>query len=168
MTEQLGGRSTSTWDSSYRLALGDELVGGRSWKGEIRQAAVVVDGATVDYVQPLLLDLPRRTAYMPARLAEVTRVRFSSSSDAAVVLLHILAFVPIGFLLQPLVGRRMGTVAWLTACLLLVVLLEQGKVFVAGRHPSVDDMCAYIAGAVAGGAASRRQLLVAARRRPTT
>lgn len=146
---RLDGAVTGTWDPSYRLALGDEVIGGRAWRGQIRHATVVVDGARTDYVEPPQLDIPSRSSYLPGRLRERPPLKWPE--DAAVAGLHMAGCVPLGLILAALLARRFGPLAWLSTCLLFVTVLQQGKVFVAGRHPATIDLAAYLTGCVVGG-----------------
>lgn len=155
LVEPLPAR-VGTWDPTYRLGLGDEVIGGRSWMGQVRRAVVTVEATRIDYVEPRQLDVPRRTVYFPERLARSPRV--DTAADVGVGLLHAAAFVPVGFLLVVVVGRRAGPLAALCAGLLLIVVIEQGKVFVAGRHPSEVDMAAYLLGGALGAMAARSPL----------
>ena len=141
-----------SWDRGYRLALGDELVGGRPWAGDIRRAVVQVRGQVVDYVEPGTLDTPQRLWSVPMRLRE--RGQPTARREVLVGTLHLAAFVPFGFLVAVVRGANLLTVAVMSGA--LSATIEIGKVLFAARHPSVVDLVLQLLGGIAGGLAARR------------
>jgi hypothetical protein len=51
-SRRLPAQPLEGWDPSYRLALGNELTGDRSWVGEIRRTVVQTESARLDNAQP--------------------------------------------------------------------------------------------------------------------
>lgn len=124
----------ATWDPTFRLALGDEVDGARGWDGELRAATAVVGDTTHDLLAPDATERPATFWDVP----EVARrlARFDHSWLAVVAGIHLLLFVPLGWLLAAR-GGRFGPVAALLLGALLGALLQVGKLGFAERHPSL-------------------------------
>ncbi len=159
-TASLGRGFFQAWDRAYRLSLGDEVIGGRAWGGQIREASVDVGGEFFDLLDPAVLEVPRRPTYFPDRLRRP--FSFAPGRDLLVALFYVMAFLPVAILLAVCMERRAGAAAWITTAALAAVVVEQGKVFVSGRHPSAIDIASYLVGAVLGGLLWRRRLRVPA------
>jgi VanZ family protein len=141
------------WDSSYRLALGNEFSGRRPWLGEIRQAVVRVGGQSFDYLLPGALQIER--SYRVAAAKELSFVpfvnrRFTNTSIMDWVI-NFVGFIPFGWLLGML--RRPGS-GILLATLLAATLsatFEAGQLlFLAGRFPAIEDLIMNTLGGFAG------------------
>jgi hypothetical protein len=137
-----------------RFALGHEIHRGGPWQGEIRKAEVRVPGhAPVDYASPGALVMPERYRY----LSDHTDAPFPppSKTEWAILALHLVSFVPVGFLLA--VSRR-PPLRPLPAALLataITLTLAAGKFLFHGRHIGVDDVVVEIVGGLLGALLAR-------------
>jgi hypothetical protein len=68
LDERLSPGTLSSWHGG-RVALGDEVHGGKGWGGEIRRAEVTTTGTTVDYVRSDALRVPSSYLYSGSRRA---------------------------------------------------------------------------------------------------
>lgn len=142
------------WEGG-RLALGDEVHGGHGWQGEIGRAEVRTPNRTVDYVAPGALDVPARSFYLPDHVAPFPPY---SQLEWVILALHLLSFVPLGFLV---VRLRRPPFAILPATALaagVAAALALGKFGFDGRHTAVADVTVQLAGALAGAWLARRLL----------
>jgi hypothetical protein len=163
LTLPLSSESLRTWDSSSRVAFGDELYGGRAWQGEIRRAVVKTPTHTIDYVRPGGLVVPK--SYF--NIFEHWQPSPLTLEDAAVDLLHAVAFIPVGVLFVRL-RRPPLTVAGATLCAMVLSLsLLLGKLLFNDRHLATADLVAETVGALVGATAARC-LLERQRRRNRT
>jgi hypothetical protein len=142
--------SLRTWRGGP-LALGDEAHGGRGWQGRISRARVTVDGRTTDYLRPGALELPPRFAYLPDRVSPFLP---ASTPERLVLGLHLVSFVPVGFLL--VWSRRRRALRWRDALVAVAVafgiaiLLAAGKPLFAYRHLAFADLPVQLVGAAIG------------------
>lgn len=130
-----------------QVALGGEVHGGGPWQGRIRQAEVRTPGYSVDYVHPGALSIPASYLYLPDH---VQPFQPTDPGQWLLALVHLLSFVPVGFLI---VLARRPPVRPLPATLvatLLAVLLAAGKFLFHARHTSVTDVAVQAAGAWLG------------------
>ncbi|MQA06093.1 MAG: hypothetical protein GEV07_26375 [Streptosporangiales bacterium] len=139
--------SLRTWGEG-RLVLGDEVQGGRGWRGELKHARVATAGDSVDYLAPGALQVPRRYLHLPEHLAP-----FPPTSDREWLILglHLVSFVPVGLLIA---WTRRPPVRPLPTALLalgLALLLAAGKFLFTDRHAAVADLVVEFLGALAGG-----------------
>jgi hypothetical protein len=138
------------WSDRRELSLGNTPSGQRPWAGTIARATVVAHGEAVDVLASPELDVQERARRLPARLTgEVSR---PPAQRALVGGLHVLlgaiigAALVTGWPLRPLrvhLGVLVG----------LAVVANVGKVFIAGRHPSVATALLQAGGAGLGAAA---------------
>lgn len=146
------------WDSSFRLALGNEVIGQRPWVGRIDAAVITTPQGRDDLLAPGRLEVPDGWWQVPDRLRAVTT--FEMPVDALIALLHLLAFAPVGYLLAR--DRAPDPVRHITALAVQIGALSLGievlKVVVAGRHPSVLNLAAQIAGGLIGLALAIRRV----------
>lgn len=147
------------------LALGDETHGGRGWQGTISRARITVDGRTTDYLRPGALELPRRFSYLPDRVSPFLP---ASTPERLALVLHLVSFVPVGFLL--VWSRRRRALWWREALVAvaiafgIAVLLAAGKPLFAYRHLALADIPVQLVGAAIGAfAAAVRHGIGAAR-----
>jgi hypothetical protein len=124
------------WDTSYRLALGNELTYDRPWLGEIRRASVQTKGEAVDYVNPNNVELPSRVWILPT-VPNLLPFRDFDLQDA---LLNVIAYIPLGLLLGELSRRPIGLRGWYPVLIVFAVSLtmEVMQVFMS-RYPSISD-----------------------------
>lgn len=147
--EVLSPNALSRWDQAFPLALGNEVIGERPWVGQIATARISTPTMTVDLLAPGYLDVPEGWWHVPERLRAVMRVNMPA--DAGVALLHLVAFVPVGYLLSRI--RRQGHLLDTAVVLKVGVLslaIELVKVMVDGRHPSLLNFAAQLLGGVIG------------------
>jgi len=142
----------SRWNPTYRLALGNELGGGRPWEGEISRAEVRVDGRTYDYLRPGALVVPADFWYATHRRWEP--VLPGSGTDVATGLAHVALFAPLGAVLAAAMPRR-RLITVTAAAGLVALALTVAKTAFAGRHPSLGDVVWQTAGAWCGAALFR-------------
>lgn len=138
----------TTWDPDYRLALGDEMVGGRPWRGEMRRARVSVASDVVDLLEAPEIEIPPQLWYWPRRLTQPFRWR---QGEFLVGAWHLVAFLPIGFAVARLWRRRRPLLAAGVASSGLSLLLLLGKIFLSGRHPYLYDLMTQTCGGLLGG-----------------
>jgi hypothetical protein len=138
------------WDGRHELSLGNTLSGQRPWAGTIARATVVAGDETVDVLASPELEIQERARRLPARLTgEVSR---PPAQRVLVGGLHVLlgaflgAALVIGWPDRPLRSH-------LGALVGIAVVANVGKVFVAGRHPSVATALLQTGGAGLGAAA---------------
>jgi VanZ family protein len=163
LSDALTQRPLADWDRRYRVALGNEHNGNRPWRGEIAAAVVTVGAERIDYARPGLLELPERywaIGNKPVWLVE-DYVYPDSIRDW---LANFVAFVPLGFLLATLRGRRPSWWRALVVCALLSLVVEVAQGFFS-RHPSTLDWVLNTLGGGAGAAMAQWLNHRASRRR---
>lgn len=162
----LSSNSLSNWSEEYYLALGNELLGERSWLGSIKKVEIIVDGKHIDYLLPGALatpeaidipdtyrDLPR-IQIVPFSMQHARSVK-SSITDWVV---NFLGFIPLGFLLMQILDRsRAASVVMI--CFLVSLSLECGQIFLSSRISSTDDLILNSFGGFIGVVISRRMPL---------
>lgn len=156
------------WDSSYRLALGNEFSGRRPWLGEIRKAVVRVGDRSYDYLLPGALQI--ESSYRVAAARELSFVpfvnrRFTNSSIMDWVV-NFVGFIPFGWLLGML--RRPGSgmlLATLLAAALSATFEVSQLLFLAGRFPAIEDLIMNTLGGFAGAWIAWRYDLSVSRRK---
>jgi hypothetical protein len=141
---------TELWNDRHELSLGNTLSGQRPWAGTIARATVVVDGETVDVLASPDLEVQEQARRLPARLVgEVSR---PPAQRTLVGGLHVLlgaflgAALAIGWSERPLRVHLAVLVG-------LAAVANVGKVFIAGRHPSIATALLQAGGAGLGAAA---------------
>ena len=139
----------ASWDPDMRLALGNELTGNRSWRGEIRKAMIVVGESAVDYARPGALVVPARYWRVHDRRPNLVPPTRTTIWDAVQ---NTALFLPFGFLLR-LRFRRGGWALALTAVATAGAvsgMFEVLQLGVAGRHSSASDVLFNMVGAAIG------------------
>ena len=137
-----------TWDPDHRLALGDEVIGGRPWRGELRRARVHVAGRVVDLLEASEIETPAQYWYWPKRLRRSQRWRREELIPGA---WHLVSLIPLGFAVARLWRGSRPLLAAGGASLGLSLLLLGGKIVLSGRHPYVYDVVAQTCGGFLGG-----------------
>ncbi len=138
LDEPLPEAPLAAFETSYLLALGNELTGDRPWLGDVAQATVTTAEMRVDYVDPARLKLSpwlRRSHDVPW----LVPFRKMNLGDNVV---NVLGFVPFGALVGWLVlERRRRLPLW---TILPVVFLSFGievvQLWIPARYPSVEDL----------------------------
>ena len=138
----------ATWDPGYRLALGNEVVGGRPWRGEVGRAQVSVASRVVDLLEDPEIETPARYWLWPQR---VRRPQEWHRGEFILGAWHLAGFVPLGFAVAGLWRRRRPLLAAVGASFGLSLVLLGVKLFLAGRHPSFHDMVIQTSGGLLGG-----------------
>lgn len=144
--DTLAGDSLRTWGAG-RMVLGDEVHGGRGWRGELRRAQVTTTAGTVDYTAPGALDVPRSYLHLPEHLAPFPP---AYGVEWLILGFHLFSFVPVGLLLA---ATRRPPLRPLTAALWalgLALLLGAGKYLFADRHIAIADLVVQVLGALVG------------------
>jgi hypothetical protein len=136
------------WDDGYRLAVGSEVGGSRSWLGEVVSARVRTPGFVGDYVDPGMLDLPPsfRLYGREPKLVPFEAVGLKDVARNAIM------YAPMGIALA-LLGLWQGRFGVLHAVLVIGLVslsMETAQLFVSDRNPSVTDLILNIAGGAAG------------------
>jgi VanZ family protein len=164
LRESLPSNPLSTWHNG-RVALGNEVHGGRSWSGEIRRAEVTTVGESIDYVRSAALAVPRSYFYLPDHIAPFPP---PTAGEWLIVVLHLLSFVAVGFLIMWTRRPAVGVLSVTIMAFGLAVMLALGKFFFDGRHTAVADLVAQFLGALIGAMIGQRALGEAKRRRSTS
>ena len=154
LDESLPPGTLSSWQGGL-VALGNEVHGGRGWRGEIRRAEVTTEGTTIDYVRPGSLRVPSSYLYLPDHVAPFPP---PTPGEWVALVFHLLSFIVVGLLL---VWIRWPPFRVLSATLLafgIAVLLALGKFFFHGRHTSAADLVAQVLGALIGAMLGQRVL----------
>jgi hypothetical protein len=144
----------ATWQSSLKLALGNETTCDRPWLGEIRSAVIEVAGEAVDYARSAEVEAPA-TCWVIGYPPVVVPFRLLFPED---IVRNVLMYVPLGCLLGLSIRRRSyrALAGGLLAVLAVSVALEGAQMLVASRFTSVDDIvCNTIGGALGLGLAWR-------------
>lgn len=145
------------WNPDFVVALGNEVIGERAWTGAIAAAEVTTPARRHDLLASQALVVPAGWWHVPERLRSFLDV--GGVIGLGVALLHLLAFVPVGFLLVRTRARQASWAAVLREVGALSLTIELLKVAIAGRHPSIVNLCAQLVGGLGGAlmsATSRR------------
>lgn len=145
-TLDVGPDGLRQWRTDHRLALGDEHLGSRAWRGTLDEATVRVDDRRWDYLREGLR-IPGHFWYLPERLRAWTG-RFGPF-ELAVAGAHAVSFAVLGAIALAADPHRRRRRAILLV-LAVDVLLVAGKVLVATRHPTALDLVTQAAGGMAG------------------
>jgi hypothetical protein len=134
LSEPLPRRPLETWDRDFRLALGNELTGDRPWLGEISSALVTVGDQQFDCLESGVLELP-------LRFRKRAKFQFLTPEQARTqdLLLNFVCFIPLGFVLATIGGRRTMMVLAVVICAAASFCVEFAQIFFAYRMPSVSD-----------------------------
>lgn len=144
----LPSEALSGWDRQYRLALGDELNGGRVWLGDLRRAQVEVRGERYDYLDPALVEPAVARWYIPERMQGALSPR--SLGGWAGIAEHVAGFLAFGAVLAAAGGWPVQRSRILLATLALSLAMEGGQLFFEGRHASLFDIPFNLLGALLG------------------
>lgn len=173
----LGPSSFENWDTSYRLALGNELdpdrewlislctrmrtpcgsildpivaTSDRMWTGVVKKAEVRTDSGVVDYAKPGQLVIPKNI-WVLRKDPDLIPFRPFLIQDT---LINLLGFIPFGFVLARSISGRL----WLTIALAALgglvcsLGLETAQLFLPARTASSSDVLLNTAGSVLGAA----------------
>jgi hypothetical protein len=143
------------WQPDALLSLGNTPSGTRPWTGELRRAELTIDGTTTDLLAEPRLVVPDPIWVVPARLTSVTDRTLDRSIGLWTV--HLLVGVALGGLLAS--ARPHWRVATVIAVLVvLVAVVNVGKIVVATRHPSSITALLQVLGIVCGAMVIRRAI----------
>jgi hypothetical protein len=127
------GTVLGAWDAEQRLTLGNHSGGARGWDGVISAARVTTDLGTTDLLSSTEVTAPSRYWILPDRLSAThDRPRWREASVAA---LHVMVGAGMVALWASYPTRRLLPVVGGFAVAAMVV--NGGKVLIAGRHPSM-------------------------------
>jgi VanZ family protein len=160
LDERLPAGSLQRWGDG-RVALGSEVNGGGSWQGRMRTARVETRTAAVDYVRPRAVDTPDRFVEIGDHVAPFPPPNLT---EWLVELLHLISFIPVGFLLVLVLGpppRLRAAITWAAG----IALAMAAAKFLFPRHTSVADLVVQVTGASLGAVLAARLLANGARRR---
>jgi len=139
----------TNWESSYRLALGNELTNDRPWLGEIREATVQTDNITRNYIGSDEITVPRLfyiSSHRPPNLVPFV------NSNLRDVVQNIFMYMPLGFTLAILFGNIKKSViikiVMLSGC--LSCLMEMLQLAIPPRFTSIDDVIFNVVGGTIG------------------
>jgi VanZ family protein len=161
-------RPLEVWDSSYRLALGNELTGDRPWLGEIRKAVVRVGDESFDYLTPDSLHVPEKVSVEKVRVGQIVPFSNHQINRGMVVdwMVNLLGFVPFGWLVGMLRRPRPGMLlATILAAGISTTIETSQLLFLVDRFPSTEDLILNTLGGTLG-AWIARYFDVSVRRRP--
>jgi hypothetical protein len=133
----------STWDPSHILSIGNTPSGGRPWYGEVASLTVEVEGARQEVLRDELFAFPERFWVIPARLQEGGEG--PGPQRAAVGAAHVVVgggLLAAAWLLQ--VGRSARRT--LRGVVVLIIVANAAKIWVATRHPSVGTALLQVGG----------------------
>jgi VanZ family protein len=146
--ETLSQAPLQDWDTSYPLALGNELSGNRPWLGSIRKAIVRTGDTTIDYTVPGALERPAAYWFV-SNYPKLAPFHDSSRFD---VIVNALLYLPLGILFG-FCWRGRGLRSAASATLLIAALsgsLEMLQLFISIRNPSIDDFVLNVLGGALG------------------
>jgi hypothetical protein len=150
-----------TWDTTFRLYVGDAADGNRPWHGQVRRLEAGAGDRSEDYLAPGALEVPRRIWYVPERVDDPLGWRSDRGRAAPLAVAHFVTFVPVGVLAGAVASsrpagrrrgrRRPGEVVW--GGLMVVAAataIQAGKVLFDARHPALVDLVTESAGGLVG------------------
>lgn len=138
LDDRLPQAPLTSFNTSYRLAFGNELTGDRPWLGEIARATVTTAERRINYLDPARLKLPARLRYFHNR-PQLIPFEDLAVKDAVV---NLLGFVPFGMLVGWLFleqKRRLSVLAILPV-FLLSAGIELIQWSIPARYASVNDL----------------------------
>jgi hypothetical protein len=152
LVEHLPTDAPRVW-SGGQIALGDEVHGGGSWRGQIRLAQVRTPGYDVDYIRPDGLSIPASYFYLPDHIEPfppLGRVAWLTA------FLDMLSFIPLGFLIVLVRSPAIRPVPATLLAVALAVALAAGKFLFDGRHTAVLNVIVEATGGLLGVLLARR------------
>lgn len=128
----------ATWNSSFGLALGNEMTCNRPWLGEIRNPVITAPDGATSYAEPRQVERPA-SCWAVRHEPKLIPLVHLNLADAA---RNVVMYIPLGCVLGLMVRTRK---AWTFGALLLTVAavsgaFETAQLFVPRRFPSVDDL----------------------------
>jgi VanZ like family len=128
----------TTWNSSYGLALANEMTCNRPWLGDIRNPVITAPDGATSYADPRQVERPASCWAVRHAPKLVPLVDF----DLMDATRNVAMYIPLGWLLGLMVRRPNP---WTFSALLLTVAavsatFEIAQLFVPSRFPSVDDL----------------------------
>ena len=185
---RLPDQPLSNWHAAYRIALGNELDGGRdnwiqrcnslgfscavwldpfvassdrAWRGVIHEARVEAGGSVFDYLQPGSLHIPPNVVKFPVDPA----VFIFATNNLVDLIVNFLGFLPFGFIVAvclPWRSKRQCILGTTTVALLFSMSVEISQILMSYRYTSVIDILLNSLGGYVGAfVAWRRKVLIA-------
>jgi hypothetical protein len=133
----LPGAVVRTWDSSFSLALGNEITCDRPWLGEVRTAVLTAADHVRDYADAAAVQVPA-ACWAIGHPPALVPFRLFLLQDA---LRNSVMYAPLGLLLG-LLARSPGYAALVRGLLVILGvsgMLEVAQLFVASRFSAIDD-----------------------------
>lgn len=124
------------WDPQHSLAVGNEVTGTRPWQGLLSDVRIQTAFDRIDVLSDAGLHQPSVWWLVPDHVRDFLRdpLRTPSESDVGVALLHLVGFLPVGYMLPSALRHRLRPV---TAVLALALGVEILKFAAVGRHLSL-------------------------------
>jgi VanZ family protein len=172
-TAPLPYQHLQSWDSSYRLALGNELTGDRPWLGDIRKAVIHVGENIFDYLAYDALEVPHTYVVMHSRVLKdrnVILLPFFNNRNYRASLedweINFINFVPFGWLLVLFRSPRPGLLFAIVLTAAVSATIEVAQLlFTVDRIPSTEDFILNTLGGAIG-AWLAQHYVIYIRRRP--
>lgn len=146
VAEDVGGWQ-GWWDPTFVLSVGNTPSGVRPWHGVIAAATITSGGAVYDVLGDSALVTPDRVWVIPERLRAPDERPLSERALIGVV--HIIVGAALVCTIAWALPRARPRSALATSMLLSIVV-NAGKILIAGRHPSVVTVLLQASGATAG------------------
>jgi hypothetical protein len=143
------------WDDAYPLVFGNEASGDRVWQGYIRKAQVCAASECVNYVQPSMLQLPKRYWSGPTWRNVLDNQHYFATTPTD-VFINLLFFMPLGFLLARLAEPPVGLAKALIVATLISVSIEAVQFILAYRVTSLIDVIVNLVGSGLGFGVGKR------------
>jgi VanZ family protein len=145
---------TPTWNPTYRLALGNEVVMNRCWEGDLSAAQVHVAGRAIDLLRSPELYRPERFPLLRT-IGDQFEARYLVRTAPRDAVLNFFCFIPLGWLIVlVLPGIRLGPATALGFATSLA--METLQLLCPDRYPSLVDLALNAAGTAAGFALATR------------
>lgn len=152
LTTSLAKTPFTEWDATMAVALGNERTGRRAWQGLISRATVAVGDRQIDYLRDSTLQIPAEFRNGTIRLIPALRMEAEAITDAV---LNFLCFVPLGWVLAMLRGRRGSLWTAVVVAAVASLMVEIAQLGFESRVTSVFDWLFNVSGATVGGLAAR-------------
>jgi len=148
IARRLSKNALDSWDQHFNLALGNEVIGGRAWNGVIYRAVISTPEHREDLLAVGYLQAPREWWEVPYRLSALFAVDLPT--DAYIAILHVIAFMPIGYAVVLSISRGKAYPLLLVLILALAIGIEAAKIIIEDRHPTLLNVMANASGALVG------------------
>ena len=126
------------WNSTHRLALGNDVSGLRPWIGELQRVTITTPLGSESWLQPTRLELPRRF-WLLDRQPKFAPFYHVSSGD---IIVNLLLYVPLATLMTRCFKGYAKRQFLFTSLFVLIAssFFEFAQLFVQTRHFSATDI----------------------------